>query len=256
MSFVHLSGNSNLDGLHGVRAIFTLVSTIACAVILFAAGLAVVAYAMRDDEPHHFAHMETPDLWTSTPTAVDPAKQDYQRIEGVQVAAYVAPTDGDVETASFARSEERDVQTRAIAESEAETVQSVDTASSGNTQIDAGHVDWCLARYRSYQVEDNSYQPFGGGPRRECVSPVMDMVSAQPAIDAFDIDRGEQAGAIPVASAAVTVSQEQQTADVRSMPNGTHEAWCHERYRSYRSEDNSYQPFDGGPRRACMSPYG
>lgn len=239
-----------------MRAIFTLVSTIACAVILFAAGLAVVANATRDYEPHHFAHMETPDLWTSRPTAVDPAKQDYQRIEGVQVAAYVAPTDGDVKTASFARSEERDVQTRAIAENAAEASQPIESGATDAVQRDAGHVDWCLARYRSYQVEDNSYQPFGGGPRRECVSPVMDMASAQPAIDAFDVDRGEQAAAIPVASAAVMVSQEQQTADVRSMPNGTHEAWCHERYRSYRSEDNSYQPFDGGPRRACMSPYG
>lgn len=239
-----------------MRAIFTLVSTIACAVILFTAGLVVVAYATRDYEPHHFAHMETPDLWTSRPTVVDPAKQDYQRIEGVQVAAYVPPTDGDVETASFARSEERDVQTRAIAKTATEASQPVESAATDALQRDAGHVDWCLARYRSYQIDDNSYQPYGGGPRRECVSPTMDTASIEPAVASFGADGREQAKDIAVTSPAGVSSQEQQTADVRSMSIGTHEAWCHERYRSYRSEDNSYQPFDGGPRRACMSPYG
>ncbi|WP_026617631.1 BA14K family protein [Ensifer aridi] len=33
-----------------------------------------------------------------------------------------------------------------------------------------------------------------------------------------------------------------------------HARWCHDRYRSYRSSDNTFQPFDG-PRRACNSPY-
>lgn len=239
-----------------MRAIFTLVSTIVCAVILFVAGLVVVAYATRDYEPYHFAHMETPDLWTSRPTSVDSAKQGYERIEGVQVAAYVAPTDGDVETASFARSEERGSNTPDIAENVAEAAQPVDSAATGTAQLDAGHVDWCLARYRSYQVEDNSYQPYGGGPRRECVSPAMDTASVQLATDLFADGGREPARDIAAASPVVMASQEQQTADVRSMPIGTHEAWCHERYRSYRSEDNSYQPFDGGPRRACTSPYG
>jgi hypothetical protein len=40
------------------------------------------------------------------------------------------------------------------------------------------------------------------------------------------------------------------------MQAGSHEDWCLARYRSYRIEDNSYQPFDGGPRRACQSPFG
>ena len=35
----------------------------------------------------------------------------------------------------------------------------------GNT-----HANWCLARYRSYHVWDNSFQPFHG-PRRACISP-------------------------------------------------------------------------------------
>ncbi|MFC4625675.1 BA14K family protein [Daeguia caeni] len=33
-----------------------------------------------------------------------------------------------------------------------------------------------------------------------------------------------------------------------------HEAWCYNRYRSYRASDNTYQP-NRGPRKQCISPY-
>ena len=32
------------------------------------------------------------------------------------------------------------------------------------------HVQWCVDRYRSYRVSDNTFQPLSG-PRRQCVSP-------------------------------------------------------------------------------------
>lgn len=35
-----------------------------------------------------------------------------------------------------------------------------------------------------------------------------------------------------------------------------HENWCFDRYRSYRSADNSFQPYGGGSRRSCSSPHG
>ena len=30
------------------------------------------------------------------------------------------------------------------------------------------HISDCFSRYRSYRPEDNSYQPYDGGPRRQC----------------------------------------------------------------------------------------
>jgi hypothetical protein len=30
------------------------------------------------------------------------------------------------------------------------------------------HVQACFERYRSYWPEDNTYQPYGGGPRQQC----------------------------------------------------------------------------------------
>lgn len=34
--------------------------------------------------------------------------------------------------------------------------------------VDDRHAQDCFARYRSYNPEDNTYQPFGGGPRLQC----------------------------------------------------------------------------------------
>ena len=36
--------------------------------------------------------------------------------------------------------------------------------------LTAAHIRWCLQRYRTYRVYDNTYQPYSG-PRRECWSP-------------------------------------------------------------------------------------
>lgn len=35
-------------------------------------------------------------------------------------------------------------------------------------RVSLSHVRDCMARYRSYDPRDNSYQPYGGGPRRQC----------------------------------------------------------------------------------------
>ncbi|MDF1606793.1 BA14K family protein [Hoeflea sp. YIM 152468] len=36
--------------------------------------------------------------------------------------------------------------------------------------------------------------------------------------------------------------------------NPQHVNWCHNKYRSYRQRDNSFQPYHG-PRRECRSPF-
>jgi hypothetical protein len=37
-------------------------------------------------------------------------------------------------------------------------------------------------------------------------------------------------------------------------PSDAHVRWCHNRYRSYRAWDNTFQPYHG-PRQQCWSPY-
>lgn len=36
--------------------------------------------------------------------------------------------------------------------------------------LQSRHVSWCMNRFRSYRVSDNTFQPYSGG-RRQCVSP-------------------------------------------------------------------------------------
>lgn len=35
-------------------------------------------------------------------------------------------------------------------------------------QVSQAHIARCFSRYRSYDPRDNTYQPYGGGPRRQC----------------------------------------------------------------------------------------
>ena len=37
-------------------------------------------------------------------------------------------------------------------------------------RVGSAHVRWCDAKYRSYRVSDNTFQPYHG-PRKQCVSP-------------------------------------------------------------------------------------
>ncbi len=43
-------------------------------------------------------------------------------------------------------------------------------APAGRIYLSQNHVNWCVNRWRSYRVSDNSYQPYNG-PRRVCNSP-------------------------------------------------------------------------------------
>lgn len=38
-----------------------------------------------------------------------------------------------------------------------------------NLAYDDAHLAYCFSRYRSYDPADNTYQPYGGGPRRPCL---------------------------------------------------------------------------------------
>jgi hypothetical protein len=111
----------------------------------------------------------------------------------------------------------------------------------------AAHAEWCANRYRSYDPSDNSYRPYSGG-RRTCVSPYSNAVageagSSAPGGNAY---AQEAADAMP-ATDYVPADATAAGGDVLS----EHARSCLARYHSYRPEDNTYQPYDGGPRRQC-----
>ncbi|EJC78970.1 BA14K-like protein [Rhizobium leguminosarum bv. trifolii WSM2297] len=88
-------------------------------------------------------------------------------------------------------------------------------------KLSAEHLAWCAQHYRSFDPAANSYRSYSG-EIRACSSPYQQNVA----------EAGEGAG--------TKVSTQSAT-------------WCAARYRSYRPEDNSYQPWDG-PRRSCDAP--
>ena len=80
----------------------------------------------------------------------------------------------------------------------------------------------CADTYQSFDAADCTYQPYGGGPRTRCEK---GSASLQPAV----ADAKEDA----------------------STPSPCDRSACARAYRSFRASDSTYQPSDGGPRRAC-----
>jgi hypothetical protein len=153
-------------------------------------------------------------------------------------------------------------------------------------QLPAAHVEWCANRYRSYRPEENSYRSYGG-ELRPCISPYFDPDGAtatdrgrnDPAGMSDGAGQNDQAGANDQAGVndqgrvtddptetdgyATTyggppeeISPDQQMPERQALGNGRqlsgdHIDYCFSRYRSYDPQDNTYQPFDGGPRRQC-----
>ncbi|TAX46133.1 BA14K family protein (plasmid) [Rhizobium leguminosarum] len=85
-------------------------------------------------------------------------------------------------------------------------------------RLSAAHLAWCGERYRSFNPATNSYRSYSG-ETRECSSPFQPTVA--------EADEG-----------------------VGTNVNAQAAARCAARYKSYRPEDNTYQPWEG-PRRSC-----
>lgn len=242
-----------------LKSVLLLLTTLAASTTMFVCGVAVAAYVISDPEPHRFTNMETPDLWTTNPVSVDPAQQDYERLDPVASLASLPAVD----TSREARGK--------MGTPPSDPASTIDRVSTGaisrdepplSASLDPAHADWCFARYRSYRVEDDSYQPYGGGPRQQCKSPWTPMEQDAQLSGGAPADLASAPGEphpVPRGNDNMreyaTDHAEGSSAEMR--PNaGAHEQWCYARYRSYRVEDNSYKPFDGRDRRTCQSPYG
>lgn len=158
-------------------------------------------------------------LWTREPTRVDVSKQNFTRVAAaprseLAMVAQAPAVTKPVNVASLDVSAGKDV---------------LDTNDMSAIGPDPAHVQWCFARYRSYDPADNTYRSFSG-EKRTCMSPSE-----------------------PYAAAAANTSSATAVSDTASLSPSS-EAACSARYRSYDRRDNTYQPFDGGPRRPCALP--
>jgi hypothetical protein len=149
-------------------------------------------------------------------------------------------------------------------------------------QLPVAHLQWCAARYRSYRPAENSYRSYSG-ELRPCISPYYDLGDRtastgqserggdqakeragvndrQTATAEITDDQAEMEGYAPSGGGYATtygappeeISPEAEAAQASGRAvRGDHVDYCFSRYRSYDPQDNTYQPFDGGPRRQC-----
>lgn len=258
-----------------MKPILLLLGSLVLLVLVFLSGVIITANVIAVPEPHKFANMDTPDLWTSKPKAVDTAGQEYKRLPTATPPASVAAdtretpavqqTAAGVVVDNTVTGSINPQQPASVPQPQATLPQPQEER---KAMVNPAQADWCFARYRSYRIEDNSYQPMSGGPRRQCrapgaaatgdvaAAPVPDQPQAPPMQDELQpLPEAPAARANQRADDGAAGYTQSQAIDA-DVPAGSHEEWCFARYRSYQAEDNSYQPFAGGPRRQCQSPFG
>lgn len=242
-----------------MRIFLAILSGFCLTLIVFAGGAATTV-AFLTSEPEHDA---APSLkaeampWTGKPVTVKTAATDPEDIglqagpekpdetqqaklssNTAQAAELVKPAAAGELIEPAAADETVDNMTTAATSPDAT---SVEPEPQPTLELSAAHLAWCSQHYRSYVPSDNSYTAYSG-EQRECVSPYSDGNGML--VEADD--------AAPQAENAALVT----TAHSQEMPAGVymdaeHIQSCFERYRSYRPEDNTYQPYGGGPRQQC-----
>ncbi|TYR32506.1 BA14K family protein [Mesorhizobium microcysteis] len=216
---------------------------------MFVGGLMFATMVlMVEPEERPGPGVDVAEVWTNEPRVVDVADQSFERIGTVveprSASEAVEPGVDDLTTAALPSVSDAVVLEDAVFQ-DAEV--QYDAASQ---ELIVAHVDWCSSRYRSYNAGDNSYIAYSGG-RRTCISPYTEQFEAGGAdleVVTSEDGFGEYAEAAASGSSSYGETQHDAYADFAS----DHVAYCFDRYRSYRPEDNTYQPFGGGPRRQCQ----
>lgn len=215
-----------------MKALLGIVSGFVLTLAIFASGLAfatwlIVAKPVRPGTPS----ISVAELWTRDARLVNTAGQSFERIPAEQ--AEVPDTSAIAKAAAAAH------ETQAAPD----PIVTSTVQPSTTTVLPATHVEWCASRYRSYRSEDNSYRSYRGQVR-PCISPYLDVASAQPDAVSYVEANTSMDGYAP--------TDEGATDQVRPQLSPDHVDYCFSRYRSYRPEDNTYQPYSGGPRRKCQ----
>lgn len=201
-----------------MKAVLGLVSGFVLTLAVFGSGLGFAAWLLAKPPREATATVSVAELWTRKARPVNKAGQGLERLPAAQSAPPDLP-------AKPQETPPDPTVTGAIAPKAAD--------------LPPPHLAWCASRYRSYHPDDNSYLSYSGQLRR-CVSPYL-QAAGQAVLPAAG-DGGENGAGLGVYVAD----------DGGAALSADHVDSCFSRYRSYRPEDNSYQPYSGGPRRQCQ----
>ena len=233
-----------------MKPVLAIVSGFVLTLAVFASGigLAMMTLSIGENGGPGGKVEDVADVWTSEPRRVERGGYGLERVAAVLPADAASPEPDEAPAATIGG---------LIGEANAGEADGVDPTTTASMAPDedaaldaaadevlAAHVGWCFERYRSYRTDDNTYQPYSGG-RRQCASPYLD--------DLTMVDSGydnPQAAVVGYAGNGGQASDPwQEMGLVERSP--AHIRDCFNRYRSYRVEDNTYQPYGGGPRRQC-----
>jgi hypothetical protein len=201
-----------------VKAVLGLVCGFVVTLAVFGSGLGFAAWLLAKPPRQATATVSVAELWTRKARPVNKAGQGLERLPAAQSAPPDIP-------AKPQETPPDPTVTGAI--------------SPKANDLPPPHLAWCASRYRSYHPDDNSYLSYSGQLRR-CISPYLEAAGQAVLPAAGDGDENGAGLGVYVADGG----GEALSAD--------HVDSCFSRYRSYRPEDNSYQPYSGGPRRQCQ----
>lgn len=229
-----------------MKPLASLILGLGLAVVLFVGGIAAMTWLFSEGRPHEFANLDEKPLWTNRPVHVDPGAQSFERI-----AAAPVPPVFQAMAVDIPEHMEAQLRRASAGRSQEPGIDETTTGAVGSYAItdleSTPHAEWCLQKYRSYRIENNSYRSYSG-ETRQCESPYMDQVSAESGFE-------DLAGSGMSSQDAVYAPTQAGPGYDGAARGNAHIEWCLHRYGSYRSADNTYQPYHG-PRRACQSPFG
>jgi len=235
-----------------MKMLAALIAGLLLSLTTFVAGLVIAITFLTANEPDHPLNgKDVTTLWSTEPVAVDRTAQVFERLpaRAVPKAQKVAALDSAA-TGAKASIEATPAEARSDLEPAVDPIttgsierNAMDSATISDSSQTAAHADWCQRRYRSYDAATDSYRPYGGGARR-CEAPYSALSAAEQPIERAS-ETAPEDEPLPADMEQAAYTTEPIYAD------GDHVQSCMARYRSYRPEDNSYQPFDGGPRRQC-----
>ncbi|AZO08837.1 BA14K family protein [Mesorhizobium sp. M3A.F.Ca.ET.080.04.2.1] len=256
-----------------MKALLGIVGGFVLTLAVFASGLAFATWLLAAKP----VRVATPaigvsELWTRDAKPVDPAKQNLERLPaqqaagvpaagtaaktGTQTAAVVAPAQAAPQPQTQTQAQTQTAVAPDASQPDAASAAQQQTAA----DLPAAHLEWCANRYRSYRPQENSYRSYSG-ELRPCISPYLDpgrsasIGGRQDNQDEVSDDQAETEGYATSSDGFATTygdpPEEEQVLSADPQASADHVDYCFSRYRSYRPEDNSYQPYDGGPRRQC-----
>ncbi|WP_041545395.1 MULTISPECIES: BA14K family protein [Chelativorans] len=225
-----------------MKYFLAFVSGFCLTLIVFVSGSALtIVYLTAEPVPVRPFSASASHPWTNEPVRITAGKNETHKPtppeSGTANVAMQAPYPGEVQN------NEPDLEP---------AIDPLTTASAGQEAMprpmpeqSAAHIAWCSERYRSYDPVDNSYNAYSG-ETRECVSPFSKAsIAANSPGQVRNI----------VSASSEEASAFDSAATMQEMPGAyldpEHIRACFARYRSYRPEDNTYQPYGGGPRRQC-----